>query len=120
MFQYYNANPLGRNVDDCAVRAISKATDKSWDKTYIELSEYARMRGITFSEIQFINEYLKERFQDFSLPKGIYTLQDFIDLDLAGTWLITMPNHITCVIDSVCYDTFYPIDKYIWCAYKVK
>lgn len=40
--------------------------------------------------------------------------------DLAGTWLITMPNHITCVIDSVCYDTFYPIDKYIWCAYKVK
>lgn len=33
MFQYYNANPLGRNVDDCAVRAISKATDKSWDRT---------------------------------------------------------------------------------------
>ena len=78
------------------------------------------MKGITFSEIQFINEYLKERFQDFSLPKGVYTLLDFIDLDLAGTWLITMPNHITCVIDSVCYDTFYPIDKYIWCAYKVK
>ena len=43
MFKYYNANPLGRKVDDCTVRAISLATNTSWDETYIQLSEYARL-----------------------------------------------------------------------------
>lgn len=31
MYKYYNANPLGRHVSDCSVRAISLATDRSWD-----------------------------------------------------------------------------------------
>jgi hypothetical protein len=34
MFKYYNANPLGRHVSDCSVRAISLATGRSWDETY--------------------------------------------------------------------------------------
>jgi len=34
MFKYYNANPFGRLVNDCTVRAISLATNQSWDKTY--------------------------------------------------------------------------------------
>ena len=29
MWQYYNANPLGRKVSDCAVRAISRATEQT-------------------------------------------------------------------------------------------
>jgi len=31
MFKYYNANPLGRHVNDCSVRAISLATERTWD-----------------------------------------------------------------------------------------
>lgn len=42
MFKYYNANPLKRNVSDCSVRAISLATEHTWDETYIMLSNYAR------------------------------------------------------------------------------
>ena len=38
MWEYYNANPLGRKVNDCTVRAISLATEKSWDETYKILS----------------------------------------------------------------------------------
>jgi hypothetical protein len=41
MYKYYNANPLGRHVNDCTVRAISLATEKSWDETFEELSKFA-------------------------------------------------------------------------------
>lgn len=42
MYQYYNANPLGRDVNDCSVRAISLAEEITWDEAYIKLSEFAR------------------------------------------------------------------------------
>ena len=41
MYEFYNANPKGRHVNDCTVRAISLATGRSWDVTYRELSEFA-------------------------------------------------------------------------------
>lgn len=120
MYKYYNANPFGRNVSDCSVRAISLATDKSWDETYITLSEFARKEGITFSEIEFINEYLSEQYPRYCGEKRIEKLKDFLKLQLPGHWLITMSGHITCAIDGVCYDTFDPTERYVWCIYKVK
>lgn len=36
MFIYYNANPYGRLINDCTVRAISLATNNSWNDTYEE------------------------------------------------------------------------------------
>ena len=43
-FSYFNPNPEGKQVGDCTVRAISKATGKSWDETYVGLClhEFAR------------------------------------------------------------------------------
>ena len=41
MFRFYNANPRGRHVNDCTVRAISLATGEKWDNTYRMLSEFA-------------------------------------------------------------------------------
>lgn len=120
MYKYYNANPFGRIVNDCTVRAISLATEKSWDETYRELSDYARQEGITFSEIEFINEYLANRYERYCDVNRITTLQEFLNLKLPGRWLITMSGHITCAIDGICYDTFDPSQRYIWCIYKVK
>ena len=51
------------------VIAISLATNNSWDSTYIQLSEYARSQGITFSEIAFINDYLSERYEKYCYNK---------------------------------------------------
>ena len=31
-FSYFNPNPAGLKVGDCTVRAIAKATGKSWDE----------------------------------------------------------------------------------------
>lgn len=120
MYKYYNANPLGRRVNDCSVRAISLATQTSWDETYERLAHFAREQGITFSEVEFINDFLADQFERFCQPEQkVVTLQDFLDLQLPGRWLVTMSGHITCVIDGVCYDTFDPSDKYVWCIYYV-
>lgn len=120
MYKYYNANPLGRIVNDCTIRAISLATEQSWDFAYRELADFARQEGITFSEVEFINEYLASRYERYCDINKLKTLKDFLDLQIPGRWLVTMSGHITCVIDGVCYDTFDPSDRYIWCVYKVR
>ena len=120
MWRYYNANPLGRHVSDCTIRAISLATEQTWDDTYKELSEYSRIQGITFSEVEFINDFLAERYERHCPPRQAKTIKDFMKLNLPGRWLITMKGHITCVVDGVLYDTFDCSDNYIWCIYKAK
>ena len=37
MWIKYNPNPVARMVDDCAVRAISKALDTDWEQAHILL-----------------------------------------------------------------------------------
>ena len=122
MFIYYNNNPFGRHVNDCSVRAIALATERSWDETYRELSNFARKEGITFSEVEFINDYLAQRYPRYCQDERhkVVTLKDFTDLQLPGRWLVTMSGHITAVINGDCYDTFDPSNRYIWCAYCVK
>ena len=34
MYSHYSPNPHGKRVGDCVVRALSKATDKSWEEIY--------------------------------------------------------------------------------------
>ena len=40
----YNENPQRRNVGDCTVRAIAKATGKSWEEVYMGLSAEGYLR----------------------------------------------------------------------------
>ena len=65
MWKYYNANPEHNNVNDCVVRAISKAEGKSWDKTYQELSKIAQYEGILLDDVDFVEEYLDKRYKMF-------------------------------------------------------
>ena len=55
MFYFYNANPRGRHVNDCTVRAISKATNRSWDEVYRELSHYAQLLCIMPDDVTYID-----------------------------------------------------------------
>lgn len=121
MFQYYNANPRGRRVNDCTVRAISLATNRSWDETYAELSDFAQAQAIMPDEVQYINEYLDRRFikvnDRFSGPE--MTVGDFARQNPNGIYLITMNGHITCCNGGTLYDTFDPSNRIMWDAYQV-
>lgn len=118
MWRYYNANSRGNSVNDCVVRAISKAEGKTWDETYEELSDIAQYEGILLDDVKFVENYLDKRYKrqcHYSKTVG-----EFIDEFHKGTYLITMPGHITCAINGILYDTFDCRPRRMWCAWKVK
>lgn len=120
MFKYYNANPRQRRVNDCTVRAISLATNKTWDETYQELSSFARSQAIMPDEVEYIDEYLDRHFKKLcGCKEDRITVREFVLDNPMGTYLITMSGHITCCIDGYIYDTFDPGDRFIWDAYEV-
>ena len=45
MYSYFNKNPHGKNVGDCTVRAISKATGKEWGETYLAMAIEGYLEG---------------------------------------------------------------------------
>ena len=122
MFTYYNANPEGLHVHDCTVRSISLATGRTWDETFNELCNFARLKRVMPDDVKYIDDYLNERFEkiyycdrDCAVP-----IRDFIASQPKGVYLITMSGHITCCIDGCIYDTFDPSDRFIWGIYKVR
>ena len=54
MYKFYNNNSLGLYENDCTVRAISTATNNSWDDTYKHLSNIARLNGTMMDDKDFI------------------------------------------------------------------
>lgn len=105
MYKYYNANSKGKFVNDCVIRSISFAENKTWGDTYDELSRIAKRNGILLDDVNFIEPLLDYRYDRV---KTCYndTVRDFIEVHPRGTYLITMPNHITVVRNGVLYDTF--------------
>ena len=121
MFKYYNANPKGRNVNDCTVRAISLATGRTWDETYRELSHFAQIQAIMPDDVIYIDEYLANRFPVVCDCEGLeITVEEFVRNHPLGIYLITMAGHITCSINGIVYDTFDPSSRFIWEAYRIK
>lgn len=118
MFEYLNVNKFDRNVNDCTVRAISLATGDTWDNTYKKLSNAARERGMMMDNVTFIEDYLDERFQ--KVCNYYRKIDDFLHKNPNGTFIISMPGHLTTVIDGVNYDTFDTRDRRMWCAWRVK
>lgn len=121
MFQYHNANPRHRHVNDCTVRAISLATGRSWDSTYEELSKFAQSQAIMLDDVIYVDEYLGRRYPIIcDCENSGITVGEFVEEHQSGIYLITMAGHITCSINGVIYDTFDPSSRFIWEAYKVK
>lgn len=118
MWKYYNANVLGNNVNDCVVRALSKAENKSWDETYRELSDIAQYEGILLDDVDFVESYLDKRYRRTCHYSK--TVGEFANEHPKGRYLVTMQGHITAIIDGIIYDTFDCSNKRMWCAWQVK
>lgn len=117
MYKYWNANSQQRFVDDCTVRAISLAENNTWNRTYDKLSDMARSKGMMFNSVEFIEDYLDYNYiRECSTAK---TVGEFAYENPIGTYLVTMPNHITVVIDGIIYDTFDCSNRQMRCAWKI-
>ena len=69
MYKFYNANAVNKYEDDCVIRAISCATDKSWDYVYNYLSDIAQYEGTLFDKRDFVRGYLDRTYKRMN---GIY------------------------------------------------
>lgn len=118
MYKFYNNNALGLFRNDCSVRAISTATNNSWDDTYEHLSNIAQLKGTMMDDVNFIREYLDERYNRIeNIPKTVG--------EVAGAYpdnilLITMRGHITCSKYGIIYDSFDCRDRIAEFCWKVK
>ena len=84
---------MGKNIEDCTIRAISCATGKSWDYVYEHLSDIAQAQGEMMSNRGFIQNYLNRRYEKIPFKGTVgEASREFKDNIL----LITMRGHITC------------------------
>lgn len=105
-----NNNPLKRTVGDCVVRAISLATGKDWDTTYIGVIT----QGFALKDMPSSNNvwgwYLfKNGFDRFTIPNTCpecYTVKDFCEDHPKGIFVLATGSHVVPVIDGNYYDTW--------------
>jgi len=118
MYRFYNANAVNRYTDDCVIRAISCATNKSWDYVYDYLSDIAQYEGTLFDKRDFVRNYLDRTYERLY---GIYgTVGEISAMFPQNTILITMNGHITCSKNGVIYDTFDCRDREVENVWIVK
>lgn len=110
MWKKHNENPGNRNVPDCTVRAISKAMDQSWMRTYWGLC----LQGAMIFNMPSADEtwwlYLKKhgwqrRFLSRDCPV-CYTVNDFCQEYPYGVYVLGLDGHVLTVVDGEFLDTW--------------
>jgi len=118
MYKYYNANALNKYEDDCVIRAISCATNKSWDYVYDYLSDIAQYEGTLLDKRDFVRNYLDRTYKRIN---GIYgSVGEVSAMFPNNVILITMPGHIVCSKYGIVYDTFDCRDRQVESVWLVK
>lgn len=118
MYKFYNANAKGRFANDCVVRAVSLAENKTWNDSYEELSDIAQSQGILLDDVNFVEPLLDSRYER-TCYKDTF-VGEFVENHPKGTYLITMNGHITCCKEGILYDTFDCRNRLMKCAWEVK
>ena len=109
MWIEYNVNPLNRRVGDCVIRAISKALNQSWEKTYIDLCIQGFMMGDLASSNAVWSAYLKHKgFKRHTIEDcpDCYSIEDFCQDHPNGTFVIGTGTHAVAIIDGYYYDAW--------------
>lgn len=105
-----NPNPVGRQADDCVVRAIAIATGQSWRETYRDLCRIGEREGDLPNSNMVWGLYLKDKgAEQFLLPESCprcITVRAFADRYPWGTYVIGTGSHAVAVIDGDWYDAF--------------
>lgn len=109
MWIEYNPNPQGKNVGDCVVRAISKALDLPWKKTYILLCVEGLMRADLPSSNDVWSKFLKSKgFKRCTIEDcpDCYSVEDFCREHPKGVFVIGTGSHAVAVVDGCIFDAW--------------
>lgn len=109
-WRLYNPSPTGRQVGDCAVRALSKALNMDWERAYAELAVMGFTMGDMPSSNAVINAVLKQYgFRKQVIPNtcpDCYTIMDFANDHPVGMYVVGTGNHIVAVENGTIFDSW--------------
>lgn len=116
-----NLNPTGKATSDCVIRAIMKATDKTWEQVYKELCRIGLDEYAMPNDKRIYNYYLETNgFKKKPMPKRTsgdsykrYTVEEFAMLWRNGTYIVKVANHLTVVKQGIIYDIWNCSHKYV-------
>lgn len=110
MYKYFNPNPKRNRTGDCVIRALAKATGKSWDDIFIELCVDGYSAGDMPTANYIWGRYLiKHGFSRSAVPDDCpdcYTVEDFAEQHPHGTFVLGTGSHAVTVKDGVIYDSW--------------
>ena len=111
MYIYYQPNPVrGDGVGDCAVRAVAKATDLTWEQAYTELSTTGFLMGDVMNSDQVVAAVLRKHgFVRGSVEESCpdcYSIADFARDNPDGTFVVKSYKHVTTIIDGNIFDAW--------------
>ena len=121
MWVYFNKNPAGRNVGDCAVRAISVALNVDWETAYAmlvaagyrmcDMPSSDAVSGAILRQYGFVRETIPNTCPD------CFTAEDFCRENPEGTFVLYFGDHVATVIDGCLYDSWDSssrIPQFVW------
>ena len=118
---FYNPNPSKKLVGDCVIRAITKATDRDWKTTYMNVA----LQGYSMDDMPSSNAVWGAYLYSIGFKRGIipntcpncYTVKDFCQDNPVGTYILATGSHVVTVIDGNYYDSWDSGDEmpiYYW------
>ena len=109
MFQFFNTNPAGRNVGDCVIRAVCKATGQTWEKSYTDLCLQGFMMLDMPSSNAVWGAYLRgQGFKRYVIPNtcpDCYTIGQFAEDHPQGLFVVATGTHVVTVDGGTIFDT---------------
>lgn len=117
----YQPNPAGRNVGDCAVRAVAKALNTDWETAFAEIVSSAYMMADMPSSNAVWGAVLRKHgFKRTAIPDtcpDCYTAADFVIDHPNGVYVLGFGNHVATAVDGVVFDSWNStneIPQYYW------
>lgn len=118
---YYNPNPTGRRVGDCAVRAVAKALKIDWETAYSLIVTNGYYMGDMPSSDSVWGSVLRQNgFYRKAIPNACpecYTAQDFCIDNPYGIFVLGFGGHVATVVNGDLYDSWdssMEIPAYVW------
>ena len=120
-WRMYNPSPVGRNVGDCAVRAVAKALNVDWETSYAMITLNGYLMGDMPSSNSVWGAVLRQNgFKRYSIPNSCpdcYTAEQFAEDHPSGVYVLGFGNHVATLKDGFVFDSWdstQEIPQYYW------
>ncbi len=110
VWREFNNNPAGRNVGDCAVRAVSVALDVDWETAYDMLAEAGYNMADMPSSDSVSGAVLRQHgFYRYAISNdcpNCYSAKDFAIEHPRGVYTLYFGGHVATIRDGFLYDSW--------------